>query len=235
MWSPKGDLELIRPQIPSQGNGNLETVSIGSYIDGLDEPCITIAMIAYGDDESSIRDLLKRIDDSAPDGALSSWLCEKTSLQKELDRKAEAYPDDHRCFVDNAWINNDADIVALLEPAFTNLPSRESLVLWQSMIPCSRRQLPDMAVSLQSDHYLSLYAIWEKENDDIRCQSTVEEVMLGIGPHSVGSYLGELDFRSRKTNYWGEEQHKRLVDVRTKWDSTHRICGCLGLEDMDNK
>ncbi|KAL4868688.1 hypothetical protein BDV12DRAFT_197033 [Aspergillus spectabilis] len=219
-------------EIAATFEDSIEIVAIGSYQDGIDSPCLTVALLAFGDDKNHINSLLQRSENSRPDGALSHWTCEKTTLADQFNLKAKSYPPNHRYYVDNALVQNDTDVAAILKPAFTALPTRKSLALWSSMVPLSRREMPDMALSLQSDHYFAVYAIWEDESEDVVCRSWLDWIMKEVGRRSIGAYLGELDFRSRSTEYWGKKQYGRLVEIKRKWDPEDRICGCLGMEQL---
>jgi len=159
------------------------------------------------------------------------WFARPTSLPQEYAAQAAANPEGHRYCADNAYIDNKADVAEVLEEAFTNLPSRKSFALWYSMAPTSRRPLPDMALSMQSDHYFAFYAIWEDEEDDQRIQTWVLDVMDRIAPHGVGQYLGDSDFQVRNTKYWANDQAKKLMEVRRKWDPEGRFCGYLDRGD----
>ncbi|KAL3462474.1 hypothetical protein BJX64DRAFT_288376 [Aspergillus heterothallicus] len=213
--------------------GHYHTAFNWALKDGIEEPCITIALIAFGGDEEHIATILQGVEDTSPPEPVSHWFNKPTTLSEQFDLKAKSYPIRHRYYVDNAFLKNDADVVSILERAFTTLPTRKSLALWTSLIPASRRELPDMALSMQSDHYFALYAIWEDATQDSRCMTWVDEVMQDVARESVGSYLGELDFRSRTAVYWGEDQSLRLKDIKRRWDPENRFCGCLGLEGAD--
>jgi hypothetical protein len=108
------------------------------------------------------------------------------------------------------------------------------------MNPCSQRKLPDMALSMQSDHYFALYTVWQEEKDDPRCLEWVRNVMTRVEKHSVGAYLGDSDFQTRKTKYWANKNAMRLMEIRRKWDPEGRICGYLdqgdksGTKGLDN-
>lgn len=200
----------------------------------MDEPCITIALVAFGDKEDAIQGVLQRIDESHPPGTVAHSFCEETSLHQEFENKANAYPKGYRYCVDNVFLKNDADIAAVLESAFTTLPTKKSLTLWSSMIPCSQRELPDMALSMQSDHYFVLYGVGEHESDDLRCQTWVDDIMAEVGRYSIGAYLGEFDFQTRRSKLWGDKQVKKLMDVKQERDPEARICGFLGLENIND-
>lgn len=191
-----------------------------------------IILLASSDDETLVKRLLKSADDSCPNGATSASVCQETSMQREYDNKAKAYPIGQRYKVDNVFLRNDADIVALLEPSFTTLPTRQSMSLWSSMKPRSSRPLANMALSMQSDHYLAVYVIWDDEADDARNGLWLSNVMEPLSHHSVGSYLGEFDFQARPSDCWGPEEYRKLAGIKRKWDPDNRICGCLGLETL---
>ncbi|KAF1931811.1 uncharacterized protein M421DRAFT_2436 [Didymella exigua CBS 183.55] len=86
------------------------------------------------------------------------------------------------------------------------------------MAPTSRKKLPDMALSIQNDHYLDIYSVWETEEGDKKCQSWVSSVMNRMQPHTVGQYLGDSDFQIRNT--------------KRKWNPDERICGYLDKGDQ---
>lgn len=164
---------------------------------------------------------------SHPPGTLDEWFCQEDSLANQYTNQAKANPEGYRYCAENAFIENDADVAAVLEEAFTTLPHRKAFSLWYAMNPCSRRTLPDMALSVQSDHYLALYTVWDDAKDDERCQAWVRSVISRVERQSVGSYLGDSDFQVRQTHFWKEENGQRLMGVRRKWDPTGRICGYL--------
>lgn len=218
-------------EIASTLETTIELTAIGSYHEGIQEPCTMIILLALGDDKIVVEKLLRSAEGSRPNGALSASVCQETSIQREYDNKAKAYPIGKRYKVDNVFLRKDLDIVSLLEPAFTTLPTRQSLSLWSSMRPRSNRPLTGMALSMQSDHYLAVYTIWEKEADDVQYGAWLSSIMEQLEPQSVGSYLGEYDFQARPAKCWGTEEYQKLVEIKRKWDPDDRICGCLGLED----
>ena len=65
--------------------------------------------------------------------------------------------------------------------------------------------------------------------------------MQDVKKHSRGSYLGDIDLQARATKFWGDEQAKKLMDIRRKWDPHGVICGYLdagdksGVVGLDNK
>jgi hypothetical protein len=171
---------------------------------------------------------LKGVNESHPPGAIMEAPNCPTTLANEYCAQDEANPEGHRYVAENAYINNNADVAEVLRKAMTTLPEgSKAFTLWFSMYPCSRRELPDMALSMQSDHYMALYTVWEDEKDDERCKKWVKDVMSEVEKHSVGAYLGDSDFQVRRTRFWGDEQGRKLKAIRQKWDPKGTICGYL--------
>ncbi|PYH91159.1 FAD-binding domain-containing protein [Aspergillus ellipticus CBS 707.79] len=209
-----------------------EIAAISCYPEGGDELCFFVLFVTMKSSPEEAEKALLPAKQSRPDGAIHEWFCQEDSLDNQYVNQGKANPENHRYCAENAYIRNDADVPTVLEEAFIKLPSKKSYTLWYAMYPCSRRKLPDMALSMQSDHYLALYTVWEEERDDIRCQSWVTNVMKRIQPHTVGSYLGDADFQVRKTRYWKNTNARRLMDIRRKWDPQGRFCGYLDKGDQ---
>jgi hypothetical protein len=178
-------------------------------------------------DEAAIASL-RAVNENHPPGAIMEAPNQPTSLANEYCGQDIANPERHRYVAENAYVSNDADVTEVLRKAMTTLPEgSKAFTLWFSMYPGSRRELPDMALSMQSDHYMALYTVWEDEKDDDRCKKWVKDVMEEVEKHSVGAYLGDSDFQVRRTKFWGDEQAKKLMEARRKWDPKGTICGYL--------
>ncbi|KAK1984158.1 hypothetical protein LZ30DRAFT_758759 [Colletotrichum cereale] len=189
---------------------------------------------------------------SHPPGPLNTIYARPTTLPLQYVDQDAANPPSHRYISENAYVANDADVPRVLRRAFTELPTPQSFALYFSLNPCSRRRqlrrragegeseakaesrdeiMPDMALSMQSDHYFALYTCYPDAADDERCQRWVSDVMAGVERDAVGSYLGDADFRYRRTRFWGAEQGARLMETRRRWDPAGRIAGFLDRED----
>ncbi|KAF2195069.1 oxidoreductase [Zopfia rhizophila CBS 207.26] len=155
-------------------DSDTEIVAVASYPPGATDVQIMVLFVTFKNNEEEARKSLRPADDTAPTGTVGGWFMGKTSLSTEYDAQAAANPESHRYCAENAYIGNNEDVVNVLERAFTTLPSRKSFSLWYSMAPgCRRKNMPDMALSMQSDHYFAAYTVWENEWDDERCQSWV--------------------------------------------------------------
>ncbi|KAI1327393.1 FAD-binding domain-containing protein [Xylariaceae sp. FL0255] len=204
---------------------------------------VIAAFLTFKGDRETAEAVMRPVHDSRPPGADMALFCGETGLPEEYGRQRREQPPGHRYCADDAYISNDvADVPAVLEEAFMTLPTQRSVALYLSMNPTSRRPLADMALSMQSDHYFAVYAVWDDEGEnpqdengkaganreeEARCVDWVRDVMKGVGRHSVGSYLGDADFQQRTTRFWSPENGERLRLVRKIWDPEGRICGYL--------
>ncbi|KAK7414034.1 hypothetical protein QQX98_007066 [Neonectria punicea] len=209
-----------------------EIVAVGNNIPGRAGGHITILLLTLKNNEEDARAALQPAQDSAPPGHVISWFAKESSLLQEYDDQHAANPNGHRYAVDNGYIKNDADVISVMEKAFTTLPTEKTFALWYSMGPGSRRSaakgtMPDMALSMHTDHYFAAYSIWENEYDDKRCQGWVKSVFAQAHEHLEGSYLGDADFQVRGCKFWADEQGKKLMDVRKKWDPRGVVAGYL--------
>jgi hypothetical protein len=217
---------------PISDPGN-EIVAVGLTPKGMSESCIMAHIVSFQEPEFAALEALRPLDESRPTGALVELSSQPTSLIEQCLDQADANPLNHRYCADNAHMSNDSDITSVLENAFTTLPHRKSFALWFSMAPTSRRALPDMACSMQSDDYFALYTVWEDEKDDGRCKDWVKDIMRGVVPFSKGAYyLGDSDFQVRKTKFWTDEAADRLMKLRRKWDAKGIFSGYLNEGDI---
>lgn len=209
-----------------------EIAAISHYPTPDSEMVFFILILTMKHDAKEAEEALRSAQESRPAGTLEEWFCKIETLEMQYVNQDEKNPEGHRYCADNAYIPNDADVPGILEEAFTTLPHKKSFSLWYAMNPCSRRELPDMALSMQSDHYFALYTVWEEESDDERCQAWVYNIMSRVEKNSVGAYLGDSDFQVRKTKYWADDNAHRLMEIRRKWDPQGRICGYLDEGDQ---
>lgn len=214
---------------------------ISTYPPGLDELHTMVMFITFKNSEDSAKQALKPAEDSFPGDPVLHWFCQETDLEKEYAGQAHANPSGHRYHCENAILRNGEDVVAVLEKAMTTSPSKETYTFWYPMSPWSQRDLPDMALSLQADHYLAMYTICKDESGDAKCESWARDIMNDVKKYSIGAYLGDIDLQLRTTKFWGDEQAKKLMDIRRKWDPNGVICGYLdagdksGVAGLDNQ
>ncbi|KAI0541975.1 FAD-binding domain-containing protein [Xylaria digitata] len=208
-----------------------EIVCLAKRTSDGDDVEIIAGFLSFKPCKEEAEEAMQPIYDSRPPGAKVEVFCEPTDLACQYAGQREEQPVGYRYCSENAYIENDANVPGVLEKAFTSLPTQKSFALYFAMNPTSRRPLPDMAHSMQSDHYFALYTIWDDAVDDARCTSWVHDIMKNVQRHSVGSYMGDADFQYRTTRFWSTENGERLRDIRRKWDQEGRICGYLDAGD----
>lgn len=212
-----------------------EIVCVGATPPGEIESRIIVHIVTFSNAQSPAAAALAPLNETRPPHALHEIVNQPTSLDKEYTDQAHANPPGHRYCSDNAYISNDVDVAAVLESAFTELPNTKTFALWYAMNPCSRRSLPDMALSMHTDHYFALYTIWKDAKDDGEMKGWVKGIMKGVEKYSEGAYLGDSDFQVRKTKFWGKDQGKKLMDLRRRWDPHGCISGYLDEGDRSRQ
>ncbi|KAF4338444.1 FAD binding domain protein [Fusarium beomiforme] len=208
-----------------------EIVAVSAVPPGMTERCIIAHFVVFKHTEAESQEALSPANRGRPDGCLVEIVNEPTSLAQEYVDQDKANPEGYRYCAENGYVKNDEDVVGVLREAFTTPPHPKSFCLWFAMAPCSRRTLPDMALSMQTDHYFAAYTVWEDEQDDKRCQTWTREVMKNIAPHCAGSYMGDFDFQVRQTKFWTDDKAKKLMEIRRRRDPDGRICGYLDAGD----
>ena len=206
-------------------------MAVGQTPPGFSSPCIIVLLVTFKNSREEAEAALKLANETRPAGTLVDLQNQPSSLAKEYRDQAAANPQGHRYCAENAYLKNDADVASVMEEAFTTLPHTKAFSLWYAMAPVSRRPLPDMALSMQSDHYFALYTVWEDAEDDKRCQKWVKDIMEKVERHSEGAYLGDSDFQVRRTKFWLDENAEKLMQIRRERDPKGTVCGYLDVKD----
>ncbi|KAI9044024.1 FAD-binding oxidoreductase [Aspergillus affinis] len=204
-------------------DGDTEITAKAKYDDG--SPVFAFYFTSMKNTEEDAIHALQPVQDSRPVGTLHESFCLKDSLDNLYEIMSLLHPKNHRYRSDNVYLRNDADVPGLLEKACFTLPHQDSYLFWTSMRPWSRKELPEMALSMRSDHYLAVYLIWENREDDQRCVEWLQQIMSQIEGESIGSYIGDSDFDLRFAEYWTADNHQQLVRIRDKRDPDGRIKG----------
>ncbi|KAK5132325.1 hypothetical protein LTR08_009160 [Meristemomyces frigidus] len=219
-------------RISPQLDESVEVVAVSQTLPGETEHSICAVFVSFKDLVEEARVALEPVKSSCPGGWKVQALDHHTDLADQYKNQAAANPEGHRYCTENAYISNDADVTTVMEAAFTTLPHPKAFALYFAMNPCSRRELPDMALSMQTDHYFALYTVWEDDTDDLRCRGWVRDIMSEVELNSEGAYLGDSDFQVRRTRFWEDANARKLMRLRQKWDPEGRICGYLDVGDQ---
>ncbi|KAI7782131.1 hypothetical protein LA080_013807 [Diaporthe eres] len=198
---------------------------------------LLVQSTVWADSEEDARSRLAPLIDTHPAGAVLSEDCGDTTFQQEYEEAEKAvWAENHRYIADTVWLGQDSDMVSVCKAAFTDIPDY-GVAFWEPMNPVSRRNPPsnDMALSITTDYYIALYAIYPDSNDDAENEAWVKNYMATLTPYAVGTYLGDHDIQVRETKYWSNEAGERLMAIRKKWDPERRICGYLDKGDKSGR
>jgi len=154
---------------------------------------------------------------------------ETTSLAKEFLHESAAFPERHRYSVDNMWIKSDLPtekVVDAMREIFTTLPTVQSSAMYFNMAP--EPAISDMALSLQTEHWLTVTCAWNQPEDDADCQDWLRGRFKNVNEVSSGLYIGDSDFQVRRAAFLATENMEKVETVRELWDPKGLFCSYLG-------
>lgn len=155
--------------------------------------------------------------------------CVETSVQQEFQASHVMMPPGARYFTDSVFLTPGTDIVTACRDMFTRLPAEApgSLAYWEPMK--SRTKIPDMAMSIHSEHYVSLLAIYKDEDQDLAQQTWVLDNFREMDRQGLlwGTYVGDAHPMERPHRYWSEATASRIQKIGAEWDPEARLRGTI--------
>lgn len=100
------------------------------------------------------------------------------------------------------------DVVNVCKRVFSQLTSKGVIAFWKPRSPVSQRPLPDMAFSLHTDYYITIYALYGDGADDSSHCAWVVNYIGELEKHFIDTYLGVADFQVRDTKFSSDEAGK---------------------------
>jgi FAD/FMN-containing dehydrogenase len=212
----------------------VEIVALTQTPPDLDEPVLLVTGVSMTDTAEQAAEALAPLHANPyADRALFRVEAQQTTLAEQLAGQRAANPEGHRYLVDNAWLTGPAgEVVPAIRKAFTEQPTRQTFTIWFSMAPL--RQLPDMAFSLQSEIYCATYVIHDDSARDTELRTWLDEAMADMRPVTAGQYLGDSDFTVRQLRFMGDEQWRRLREIRAVYDPKGLFTGYLSAGTVTN-
>jgi FAD/FMN-containing dehydrogenase len=154
--------------------------------------------------------------------------CAESSLAEQRAQQARQNPEHAQYITDNAWIdgeNTTVGVAAMVEgirPLFTENPTDKGFAIWMSNAPM-RRDLPDMAFSLQTEAYVAAYTVYDDPEDYARNRSWIDRAFAHAQPVTAGQYLGDSDMTNRQLRFMAPENWERLQTIIARRDPHARF------------
>ena len=146
----------------------------------------------------------------------------RTSIAEENLAQTAQNPEGYRYAVDCTWTDAPARVLApKLQAHWAELDTEHSFSIWYGWAP--RRDLPDMAFSVEADVYVATYAIYADPADDARYAGWVHRQTAALAAHGSGVYLGDTDFTQRQDRFLSDDAYRRLGQVRAEHDPSGRF------------
>jgi FAD/FMN-containing dehydrogenase len=151
----------------------------------------------------------------------------RTTVLEENEAQIAQNPEGHRYVVDCTWTDAPArELAPMLRGLWGELDTEHSFSIWYGWAP--RRDLPDMAFSVEAQVYVATYAIYTDPADDDRYAGWVHRRTAALAAaHGAGVYLGDTDFTRRQDRFLSGEAYRRLAAVRAARDPDGRFASWL--------
>jgi len=150
----------------------------------------------------------------------------RTSIAEENLAQAAQNPEGYRYAVDCTWTDAPATVLApALHTMWSELDTEHSFSIWYGWAP--RRDLPDMAFSVEAEVYIATYTIYTDPADDARYSEWVHRRTAELAAHGAGVYLGDTDFTRRNDRFLSEAAYRRLEEIRAGRDPSGRFASYL--------
>jgi FAD/FMN-containing dehydrogenase len=154
----------------------------------------------------------------------------RTTVLEENAAQTAQNPEGHRYAVDCTWTDAPARVLApMLRELWGELDTEHSFSIWYGWAP--RRELPDMAFSVEANVYVATYAIYTDPAQDARYAEWVHARMGALAAaHGAGVYLGDTDFTRRQDRFLADGAYRRLAAVRAARDPAGRFTSWLAAD-----
>jgi FAD/FMN-containing dehydrogenase len=151
----------------------------------------------------------------------------RTTVLEENEAQIAQNPEGHRYAVDCTWTDAPARVLApVLRELWGELDTEHSFSIWYGWSP--RRDLPEMAFSVEAEVYVATYAIYTDPADDDRYAGWVHGRTAALADaHGAGVYLGDTDFTQRQDQFLSDEAYRRLAAIRAARDPEGRFASYL--------
>jgi len=219
---------------------DVEIVAVSTPIplpDGTEKRVFLVTGVALVDDADAAQAALAPFNECPViDRAIFVQDCTASSLAEQRAQQELQNPEHAQYITDNAWIegeNTPEGVAAMVEgirPLFTENPTEKGFAIWMSDAPM-RRDLPDMAFSLQTEAYVAAYTVYDDPGDYPRNRRWIDQVFAYAQPVTAGQYLGDSDMTNRQLRFMAPEKWERLQAIIAARDSEGRFHRHLAKDD----
>jgi FAD/FMN-containing dehydrogenase len=197
--------------------------------DGTGRPDGTVVLLhttVMTDSDDDARELLAVLQDGPLAGRELGHVRGRTTLAEENQAQTAQNPEGYRYAVDCTWTDAPARVLApQLLQMWSELETEHSFSIWYGWAP--RRDLPEMAFSVEADVYIATYVIYTDAADDARYSAWVHRRTAELAADGSGVYLGDTDFTRRQDRFLTDKAYRRLAGIRAERDPAGRFATYL--------
>ena len=200
--------------------------------DGVARPDGTVLLLhttVMADSDEQAHALLEALQHGPLAGRELGHVRGRTTVAEENRAQTVQNPEGFRYAVDCTWTDAPASVLApMLQALWSELDTEYSFSIWYGWAP--RRDLPDMAFSLEANVYIATYAIYRDPADDARYTDWVHGRTAALAAHGAGVYLGDTDFTRRQDRFLSDDAYRRLTAIKTQRDPDGRFASYLSAD-----
>ncbi len=199
---------------------------------GIFKPGIEVIAPVLADSRKEALDAVRFLNDS-PIRKLASFTTPlipmRTSVMSMVANITH-FPPDVRWCADNMWVDATVDeLLPGLKHIADTMPPAPSHALWLNWQPPASR--PDMAFSLESNHYLAVYGEWTRAEDDAKYENWAADCMRNMEDHAIGIQLADENLGHRPARFMADANLARLDAIRQIHDPKGLFRAWMGRHD----
>jgi hypothetical protein len=104
--------------------------------------------------------------------------------------------------------------------------------IYYAMWGNTRKNLPDMAMTIQARSYIGAYVRWDKAEDDESMFDWTNKHIAALAPLAVGSKMNDEALVRRPARFFTDAAEKRLNEMTAKHDPTGLFLSFLKVGDQ---
>ena len=224
--------EKIGPHVPS--SVELQLLMTQKAL-GIFRPGIEVIAPVLTNNWEEAREAVKFLNES-PIRHLASFTLPLVPLRTSalsLIANITHFPPRVRWCADNMWVNAPvSDLLPGLNEIADSMPPAPSHSLWLNWQPPASR--PDMAFSLETNHYLALYGEWTHAQNDERYENWATKQIQKIQRYGAGIQLADENLGRRPARFMADTNLERLDILRERYDPTKLFRDWMGRHDRNH-
>jgi hypothetical protein len=217
----------VTPKLPAYVEPMVFRRRLDEKTEGWGPDTVSVIAVAMANDVETIKKGFAPLD-TCPvlKKRVNQFYRDDITLQGLYDRSGGSDPWGWRYVTDGMWTDTPAkQLVPLLRDLY-NTPSPRTYI-YNAMWGETRKNLPDMAMTIQARSYYGAYVRWKDPADDQKMIDWATGQMKRLEPVSVGSKMNDEAVVFRPAKLFSDAAQKRLEAMQAQYDPDALFCSFL--------